>query len=56
MVFPKPLGAFYIALLSPFVSAAQKENNRSIVNRVINTITWAMVYLQLHNTFADVAD
>lgn len=56
MVFPKPLGAFYIALLSPFVSAAQKENNRSIVNRIIDTITGAMVYLQFHNTFADVAD
>jgi len=56
MVFPKPLGAFYIALLSPFISAAQKENNSSIVNRVINTVTGAMIYLQFHNTFADVAD
>lgn len=56
MVFPKPLGAFYIALLSPFVSAAQKENNRSIVNRVIDTITGAMIYLQFQNTFAYVAD
>ncbi|OGR01157.1 MAG: hypothetical protein A2505_10090 [Deltaproteobacteria bacterium RIFOXYD12_FULL_55_16] len=56
MVFPKPLGAFYIALLSPFVAAAQKENNRSIVNRVIDTITWAMINFQFHNTFADVAD
>jgi len=56
MVFPKPLGAFYIALLSPLVSATQKENNRSIVNSVINTITRAMIYLQLHNTFADIAD
>ena len=56
MVFPKPLGAFYIALLSPFVAAAQKENNRSIVNRVINTVTGAMIYLQFHNSFADIAD
>jgi len=56
MVFPKPLGAFYVALLSPLVSATQKENNRSIVNSVIDTVTGAMVYLQFHNTFADVAD
>ena len=56
MVFPKPLGAFYVALLSSLVSATQKENNRSIVNSVINTVTGAMVYLQFHNTFADVAD
>jgi hypothetical protein len=57
MVFPKPLGAFYIGLLSPFVATAQKKNNCSIVvNSVINTVTGAMVYFQLHNTFADVAD
>ena len=56
MVFPKTLGAFYVALLSPLVSAAQKENKRSIVNRIINTVTGAMIYLQFHNTFADIAD
>lgn len=56
MVLPKPLGAFYIALLSPFVTAAQKQNNRSIVNRVIDTVTGAMVYFQFHNTFTYVAD
>ncbi len=56
MVFPKPLGAFYIALLSPLVAAAQKKNNRSCVNRIINSVTGAMVYLQFHNTFTDVAD
>jgi hypothetical protein len=56
MVFPKPLGAFNVALLSPFVSAAQKKDNCSGVNSVINTVTGAMVYLQFHDTFADVAD
>jgi ABC-type microcin C transport system permease subunit YejE len=56
MVFPKPLGDFYIALLSSLVAAAQKKDNRPIVNRIINTVTGAMIYLQLHNTFANVAD
>lgn len=56
MVFPKPLGAFNIALLSPLVSATQKEDNCSIVNRIIDTIAGAMVYLKFHNTFTDVSD
>lgn len=56
MVFPKPLGDFNIALLSPFVAAAQKKNNCSGINRVINSVTGAVVYFQLHDTFADIAD
>lgn len=48
MFFPKLLGGFYITLLSPLVAAAQKQNNRSGVNGVIDSVTWAMVYLQ-HN-------
>ena len=56
MVFPKTLGDFNISLLSPFVAAAQKKNNRSGINRVINSVTGTMVNLQFHNTFADIAD
>ena len=56
MVFPKPLGVFYVALLSPLVAAAQKQDNRSGINCVIDSVTGAMVYLQLYNTFADIAD
>jgi len=56
MVFPKPLGAFYVALLSPFIAAAQKKNNCSGINRVINSVTRAMVNFQLNNTFAYIAD
>jgi len=56
MIFPIPLGTLYIALLSSLVSTAQKKNNCSILNSVINTVTGAMVYLQFHNTFADVSD
>jgi hypothetical protein len=56
MVFPKPMGYFNIALLSPFVATAQKKNNRSGINRVIDSVTGAMVYLQFHNTFPNVAD
>ena len=54
MVFPKSLGDFDIALLSPFVAAAQKKNNRSGINRIINSVTGTMVNLQFHNTFTDI--
>jgi hypothetical protein len=56
MVFPKPLGDLNITLLRPFVAAAQKKNDCSGINRVINSVTGTMVNLQFHNTFADVAD
>ena len=56
MDFPKPLGRFYVVLLSSFVAAAQQQNNLSGINCVINSVTGAMVNLQLNDTFADIAD
>lgn len=56
MVFPKPLGRFNIALLSPLVATAQQQNNRSGVNCIINSVTRSMVNLQLDDTFADIAN